>query len=59
MLEEDSYLGLAYDPTNMSVMWSTGTLGAKPLVKMQLFYLFDLAAECQACVSMADILEFS
>lgn len=33
MLEEDSYIGLAYDPTNMSVMWPAGTLGAKPLVK--------------------------
>jgi len=37
MLEEDSYIGLAYDPANMSVMWPAGTLGAKPLVKFKPF----------------------
>ncbi|KAL4239378.1 regulation of alternative mRNA splicing [Mactra antiquata] len=34
MLEDDSYIGFAYDP-NMSVMWPTGTLGAKPLHMVQ------------------------
>lgn len=41
MLEEDSYIGLAYDPTNMSVMWPAGTLGAKPLVNLTHFLLLQ------------------